>query len=127
MNNDYTLFCTDNVVILARNALQMEQCFLTGARVWLYAGNSLLLQNSNFVNESVIQTGCSCVDQKGECDWQFSYPYLFEAGSGEFNISVFNEEFQYWDPPNNSITIVADNQVEIQASHIKYSIIGIFS
>lgn len=123
---NYSLLCQNNMVIYTQLLASFEEVTLTGSKIYIISEQDIVITGSSFVNESIVQTECSCISLKKNCNWSFAYPQLFDL-YGNFNITPYFQNPNYTMTPNNSATLIAQNQLTINSSTIRYSIIGIFS
>lgn len=100
---------------------------LTGQKIIIEAADFILVNGSTFINESVVQTECSCSTLGKPCaPWNFSYPDLYDE-YGIFTNNISQQINNMSELLINTATFVSQYGLYINSTTIKYSIIGLFS
>lgn len=53
---NYSLLCERNLVIYTRGLASFQQVSLAGSRIYIISEQNLMINGSNFINESIIPT-----------------------------------------------------------------------
>lgn len=115
-------------MLIAQESILFNETIVNSQDIWLQSNSTIQILSSIIINESLLETDCSCSsDGTGTCTpWTFVYPLLWPSPNNNiFQIENFTNELSYESTPLNSLTIYCLDTIQIVDSLLRFSVMGI--